>query len=68
MGLNVPQVALMSGHKDWQTLKRYTHTKASDVHTAYADLHEKREASKSINNNMVKLMEQVKELVAKSQQ
>ncbi|MNN30008.1 site-specific tyrosine recombinase XerC [compost metagenome] len=68
MGLNVPQVALMSGHKDWQTLKRYTHTKASDVHTAYADLHEKREESKSINNNMVKLMEQVKELVAKSQQ
>lgn len=68
MGLNVPQVALMSGHKDWQTLKRYTHTKASDVHIAYADLHEKREETKSINNNMVKLMEQVKELVAKSQQ
>lgn len=33
-GLSVPQVALMSGHKDWKTLKRYTHVKASHVHLA----------------------------------
>jgi integrase len=67
MGLNIPQVALMSGHKDWQTLKRYTHTKAADVHTAYANINDKRDENKSINDNMTLLMAQMAELMARSE-
>ena len=31
MGLSVPEVALISGHKDYRMLARYTHLKAEDV-------------------------------------
>lgn len=34
LGLEIPQVALITGHKTWTQLKRYTHTKAEDVHAA----------------------------------
>jgi len=30
-GLDIPEVALISGHRSWATLKRYTHLKPSDV-------------------------------------
>jgi integrase len=30
-GLNIPEVAMISGHTSWATLKRYTHLKPSDV-------------------------------------
>ncbi len=30
-GLSIEKVAIVTGHKDWQSLKRYTHLKASDV-------------------------------------
>jgi len=30
-GLNIPEVALISGHKDVRMLFRYTHLKAEDV-------------------------------------
>lgn len=33
-GLAIPQVALLTGHKTWTQLKRYTHTKPEDVHAA----------------------------------
>ncbi|RFP23133.1 site-specific integrase [Duganella sp. BJB488] len=33
-GLTIPQVALLTGHKTWTQLKRYTHTKPEDVHAA----------------------------------
>jgi integrase len=33
-GLSIPQVALMTGHKTWTQLQRYTQTKAEDVHAA----------------------------------
>lgn len=33
-GLSIPQVALLTGHKTWTQLKRYTHTRAEDVHAA----------------------------------
>lgn len=33
-GLSIPQVALLTGHKTWTQLKRYTHTKPEDVHAA----------------------------------
>ena len=36
MGLGIPQVALLTGHKTWSMLRRYTDIKASDVHTAAA--------------------------------
>jgi hypothetical protein len=31
MGLTVPEVALISGHKDVRMLFRYTHLKSSDL-------------------------------------
>ena len=37
-GLSIPQVALLTGHKTWTQLKRYTHTKAEDVHAAVSAL------------------------------
>jgi integrase len=30
-GLDIPRVSMISGHLSWQTLRRYTHLKASDV-------------------------------------
>jgi integrase len=32
MGLDIPRVALMTGHKTWAQLKRYTNIKPADVH------------------------------------
>ncbi|MRW85667.1 tyrosine-type recombinase/integrase [Pseudoduganella sp. FT26W] len=37
-GLTIPQVALLTGHKTWTQLKRYTHTKPEDVHAALTTL------------------------------
>ena len=34
MGLDIPRVALMTGHKTWAQLKRYTSIKPADVHAA----------------------------------
>lgn len=34
MGLDIPRVALMTGHKTWTMLKRYTSIKPEDVHSA----------------------------------
>jgi integrase len=34
MGLSIQQVAVLTGHKTWTQLKRYTHIKAEDVHAA----------------------------------
>jgi hypothetical protein len=34
MGLDIPQVALLTGHKTWAMLKRYTDIKPADVHAA----------------------------------
>lgn len=36
MGLDIPRVALMTGHKTWAMLRRYTDIKAADVHAAIA--------------------------------
>jgi len=33
MGLDIPRVALLTGHKTWAMLRRYTAIKPSDVHT-----------------------------------
>lgn len=33
-GYRIEQVALVSGHKDWAQLKRYTHVRAADLHRA----------------------------------
>jgi site-specific recombinase XerD len=30
-GLDIPRVAMISGHQSWATLKRYTHLKPADV-------------------------------------
>jgi integrase len=34
MGLDIPRVALLTGHKTWAMLKRYTNIKPEDVHAA----------------------------------
>jgi integrase len=34
MGLDIPRVALLTGHKTWAMLKRYTSIKPEDVHAA----------------------------------
>jgi integrase len=34
-GLDIPRVALLTGHKTWTMLRRYTATKPEDVHRAY---------------------------------
>ena len=34
-GLDIPHVALLTGHKTWAMLRRYTSIKASDVHGAF---------------------------------
>jgi integrase len=34
MGLSIPQVALITGHKTWAMLRRYTEIAPSDVHAA----------------------------------
>jgi integrase len=31
-GYRIEQVALVSGHRDWQMLRRYTHVRAADLH------------------------------------
>jgi integrase len=36
MGLDIPRVALLTGHKTWAMLRRYTDIKPADVHTAIA--------------------------------
>lgn len=36
MGLDIPRVALMTGHKTWAMLRRYTEIKPADVHAAVA--------------------------------
>jgi site-specific recombinase XerD len=32
MGLDIPQVSLLTGHKTWTMLRRYTKITANDVH------------------------------------
>ncbi len=36
-GLDIPRVALMTGHKTWAQLKRYTDIKPADVHATIAE-------------------------------
>jgi len=31
-GLSIERVALVTGHKDWKMLRRYTHLKPEDFH------------------------------------
>lgn len=37
MGLDIPRVALLTGHKTWGMLRRYTDIKPADVHAALAE-------------------------------
>lgn len=37
-GLDIPRVALLTGHKTWTMLRRYTATKPEDVHAAYREI------------------------------
>lgn len=42
LGLDVPTVAQVSGHKDWKHLKRYTNLAPEDFHSAFARASNKR--------------------------
>ncbi|WP_146011281.1 site-specific integrase [Pseudomonas sp. AD21] len=59
LGLNVPQVASMSGHRDWQTLKRYTHVKATDVHAAYNALNLKQGDLKNVDSQLALILQKL---------
>lgn len=37
-GLQIQEVALLSGHKTWEQLRRYTHVQAADVHKKFGAL------------------------------
>jgi integrase len=37
-GYRIEQVALVSGHRDWAMLKRYTHVRAKDLHRTAAQV------------------------------
>lgn len=45
LGLQIQEVAVVSGHSDWKMLKRYTHIKPEDVHASF----EKRKAFRQRN-------------------
>jgi hypothetical protein len=36
MGFTIEQVALVTGHKDWKMLRRYTHLKPEMLHMRIA--------------------------------
>ncbi|RVC42576.1 site-specific integrase, partial [Mesorhizobium sp. M4B.F.Ca.ET.088.02.2.1] len=36
-GFTIEQVALVTGHKDWKMLKRYTHLKPEELHAVLAN-------------------------------
>ena len=46
MGLSIPQVALLTGHKTWAMLRRYTDIKPADVHAALASKKARRNRAK----------------------
>ncbi|MCP5318906.1 MAG: site-specific integrase [Chromatiaceae bacterium] len=37
MGLDIPRVAMITGHRSWENLKRYTNLQPEDVHDALRD-------------------------------
>jgi integrase len=45
MGLDIPRVALMTGHKTWTMLRRYTSIKPEDVHAAVRPAGKKKRAA-----------------------
>ncbi|GJD43817.1 Tyrosine recombinase XerC [Methylobacterium cerastii] len=45
MGLTVPEVAMISGHRDYKMLARYTHIRPENVAKKLADIHERQVAS-----------------------
>jgi integrase len=62
MGLNVPQVALMSGHRDWKTLKRYTHVKPTDVHNAFNAINIRQQETRDTKAQLDLILQQIAEL------
>lgn len=62
MGLDIPRVALLTGHKTWTMLRRYTAIKPADVHDAVkrnqtppAKPPRKTRAAKSTTSNVVSI-------------
>jgi hypothetical protein len=43
-GFSIPEVSLVSGHRDWQQLRRYAHLKAMDLFKREAALNGQKEA------------------------
>lgn len=48
LGLQIQEVAIVTGHKDWKMLKRYTHIKAKDVQSRHREQKEQRNRRESV--------------------
>lgn len=44
-GLHIPEAALITGHKDWKMLQRYTHLRPQSIHDIVARLKARKEES-----------------------
>jgi integrase len=53
MGLDIPRVALITGHKTWAMLRRYTDIKPADVHAAIAKVPKERRPRASAGRTAV---------------
>ncbi len=53
MGLDIPRVALLTGHKTWAMLRRYTDIKPADVHEALRQVEQRNKPSKAKSKRSV---------------
>ncbi len=55
-GLTIQQVSLVTGHRDWKMLKRYTHLRPEDLHRVVANpLFDKRSDPIEFSSNLAQL-------------
>jgi len=48
-GFTIEQVAMVTGHKDWKMLRRYTHLRPEQLHAVAARLQQQAEPAASHN-------------------
>jgi site-specific recombinase XerD len=54
-GYAIQQVAMVSGHEDWKSLKRYTNLRAADLHDFNANAHQSSAHKSNTRINQLKL-------------
>ncbi len=62
MGLDIPRVALLTGHKTWGMLRRYTAIKPEDVHAMLAERQAKNTSKRTSTRPKVKVAMAVQQL------